>query len=124
MREYCSVMTSWRNCSSVASAEMATMFGRGVMTSRTTLSPNSTTDWMSLRSSSWINPSSVPAEMRASTFSAEVGSSAGAPQHRDRAEQRAQRQQPVAAGAAVEQLGQREADCDHGEHDGGDGLPE
>src|ERR1039457_61968 len=29
MREYCSVMTSWRNCSSVASAEMATMFGRG-----------------------------------------------------------------------------------------------
>src|ERR1022692_4698566 len=46
MREYCSVITSWRSCSSVASAEMATIFGRGVMTSRTTLSPNSTTDWI------------------------------------------------------------------------------
>src|ERR1035437_7195245 len=79
MREYCSVMTSWRSCSSVASAEMATILGRGVMTSRTTLSPNSTTDWISLRSSSSINPSSVPAEMRASMFSAGVGSSAAVP---------------------------------------------
>src|ERR1035441_7462960 len=76
MRENCSVITSWRSCSSVASAEMATIFGRGVMTSRTTLSPNSTTDWISLRSSSSINPSSVPAEISASMFSAEVGSSA------------------------------------------------
>ncbi len=32
------------------------MFGRGVITSRTTLSPNSTTDWISLRSSSSIKP--------------------------------------------------------------------
>ena len=58
MREYCSWMTSWRSSSSVASAEMATILGRGVITSRTTLSPNSTTDWISLRSSSSINPSS------------------------------------------------------------------
>ena len=60
MREYCSLITSWRSSSSVASAGMATMLGRGVITSRTTLSPNSTTDWISLRSSSSIRPSSVP----------------------------------------------------------------
>ena len=79
MREYCSLITSWRNCSSVASAEMATMLGRGVITSRTTLSPNSTTDWISLRSSSSMRPSSVPAEISASMFSAGVGSSSGVP---------------------------------------------
>ena len=53
------------------------MLGRGVITSRTTLSPNSTTDWISLRSSSSIRPSSVPAEISASMFSAGVGSSVG-----------------------------------------------
>jgi hypothetical protein len=54
---------------------MATILGRGVMTSRTTLSPNSTTDWISLRSSSSMRPSSVPAEISASMFSAWVGGS-------------------------------------------------
>ena len=54
------------------------MLGRGVMTSRTTLSPNSTTDWMSLRSSSSMRPSSVPAEISASMFSAWVGGFLGA----------------------------------------------
>ena len=54
------------------------MFGRGVITSRTTLSPNSTTDWISLRSSSSIRPSSVPAEISASMFSAGVGASSAA----------------------------------------------
>ena len=29
MREYCSLITSWRNCSRVASAGMATISGRG-----------------------------------------------------------------------------------------------
>src|ERR1017187_1048792 len=43
---------------------------------------------------------------------------------REEAEQRNQREEPPAAGAAVEQLGQRERDRNHGEHDGGDGLPE
>ena len=35
MREYCSVITSCRNSSSEASAAIATMLGRGVITSRT-----------------------------------------------------------------------------------------
>ena len=51
------------------------MLGRAVITSRTTLSPNSTTDWISFRSSSSIRPSSAPAEMSASMFSAAVASS-------------------------------------------------
>ena len=63
------VLRAWRP------AEMATILGRGVMTSRTTLSPNSTTDWISLRSSSSMRPSSVPAEISASMFSACVGGS-------------------------------------------------
>ena len=44
MREYCSLTTSSCSASSVWSAWMATMLGRGVMISRTTLSPNATTD--------------------------------------------------------------------------------
>ena len=45
---------------------MATILGRGVITSRTVLSPKATTDWISLRSSFSMMPSSSPAEMSAS----------------------------------------------------------
>ena len=49
---------------------------------------------------------------------------AGARDPGEEPDQREQRQQPVAAGAPVEQLGQRKADRDHGEHHGDHGLPE
>ena len=45
--------------STVASAAMATMSGRGSITSRTTVSPNSKIEWMSWRSSTSIDSSSA-----------------------------------------------------------------
>ena len=46
---------------SVASARIATMSGRGVITSRTSVSPKSTIDWSSCRSSRSMRPSCSPA---------------------------------------------------------------
>ena len=51
MREYSSSAKSARNSATVASCAMATISGRGVMTSRTSVPPKSTTDCSSLRSS-------------------------------------------------------------------------
>src|SRR4030081_3655917 len=56
---------------------MAKILGRGVITSRTVLSPNSTTDWMSWRSPSCKMPSSSAASIRASTASDGCSGSSG-----------------------------------------------
>src|SRR5882757_8629602 len=68
-------MTNSRKSSSDFDASIATILGRGVITSRTVLSPNATTDWMSLRSSFSMMPSSSPAEMSASMSPATLGTS-------------------------------------------------
>ena len=57
----CMFVTSARRSASVASARTATMSGRGVMTSRTSVSPKSTIDSISRRSSRSIRPSCSPA---------------------------------------------------------------
>src|SRR5688500_19524216 len=51
MREYCSSRKRSRSTGSVASARMATISGRGVITSRTTVSVKSTIDCSSSRPS-------------------------------------------------------------------------
>ncbi len=54
-------MNTCRTSASVASSGTATTSGRGVMTSRTSVSPKSTIDWMSRRSSRSMRPSCSPA---------------------------------------------------------------
>ena len=61
MREYSCSRNSARSSSIVASARIATMSGRGVMTSRTSVSPKSTIDCSSRRSSPSISPAPRPA---------------------------------------------------------------
>ena len=60
MREYSCSRNSARSSSSVASARIATMSGRGVITSRTSVSPKSTIDCSSRRSSPSIRPGPRP----------------------------------------------------------------
>ncbi len=54
----------------VSSAAMVTMSGRGTMTSRTTVSPNSMIEWMRARSSRSItSPSTATSAMASSSDS-------------------------------------------------------
>ena len=82
IREYSCSRKSARNASSVASARMATMSGRGVMTSRTSVAPKSTIDCSSRRSSRSMRPCSSPASRyacAASPASSSVAAAGSAP---------------------------------------------
>ena len=72
MRLKPAAMTTSMASATVARASMATMSGRGTITSRTTVSPNSMIEWMSWRSSRSITSSSTATSARASSSSSDT----------------------------------------------------
>ncbi len=72
MRLKPAAMTTSMASLTVARASMATMSGRGIITSRTTVSPNSMIEWMSWRSSRSMTSSSTATSARASSSCSET----------------------------------------------------
>ena len=100
MREYSCSRKSARKSSSVASLRIATMSGRGVMTSRTMVSRNSTTVLISSRSS-WASVSAVSSTESVGVASTTVTSSRSRSRSRSPGAMRATRRNAPVMGSST-----------------------